>query len=125
MLNDHQRRRLTVRMGRLVEEAEPLLDLLRESPDGASQALRDELETLIRTTRAAAARLEIDLEGPSPDLSHRVRAWSAAWWTRILDCRPEHLKGLGEVDPIDADRIAPEIDEIAGHLARLQRLAGE
>jgi hypothetical protein len=125
VLNEHQRRRLTVRMGRLVDEGETLLDRLRESPDASAGAVRAELEALLRTTRTAAARLGIGLDEPSPDLSHRMQAWSAAWWTRILDCQPEHLKGLGEVDPGDAARIAPEIDEIAGHLARLQRLAGE
>ncbi len=112
-------------MGRLVDEGEMLLDQIRESPEAASTSLRAELETLLRTTRDAAERLGIDLEGPSPDLGHRLQAWSAAWWTRILDCQPEHLKGLGDVQPGDAERIAPEIDAIAGHLARMQRLAGE
>lgn len=112
-------------MGRLVDEGETLLDQLRESTDASAAAVGGELETLLRTTRTAAARLGIRLDEPSPDLSHRVQAWSAAWWTRILDCQPEHLKGLGEVDPGDAKRIAPEIDQIAGHLARLQRLSSE
>ena len=112
-------------MGRLVEEGETLLDRLRDSPDAAPEAVRAELETLIRTTRIAAGRLGLRLQEPSPDLSHRVQVWSATWWTRILDCRPEHLQGLGEVAEEDARRIAPLVDEITGHLTRLQRLAGE
>ncbi len=125
MLNEHQRRRLSVRMGRLVEEGEALLDQLRDSPDASSAALRTELETLLHTTRTAAGRLDIRLDGPPPDLPHRVLVWSAAWWTRMIDCQPEHLGGLGDVAPEDAKRIAPAVEEIAGHLARLQRLAGE
>lgn len=109
-------------MGRLVEEGEALLERLREAPDSD---LAPEMETLLEVTRGAAARLGITLAEPSADLRHRVHVWSASWWTRMIDCRPEHLRGLGEVDPADARRIEPVVEEIAGHLARLQRLAGD
>ncbi len=121
MLNEHQRRRLSVRLGRLVEEGEELLDRVREAGEAG---LAGELEALLDAARAAASRLEVPLATSPSDLGHLVEVWSATWWTRMVDCRPEHLRGLGEVDPRDAERLAPIIEEVTGRLARLQRLAG-
>jgi hypothetical protein len=130
MLNEHHRRRLTVRLGRLVQEGQELVDRLRKAqaeaagdPDPALAALISEIQALLGSARTAAARLGVSLAAPPSDLRHHVQVWSAAWWTRVLDCRPEHLRGLGELEPGDESRIAPVIDQVAGHLARLQRLA--
>jgi len=128
MLNPHHRRRLGVRLGRLVEEAEELLDRMDAAPEAGHEylaPLRDEVLALVEAGRDAADRLEIPLAGASPDLRHRVQAWSAAWWTRMLDCRPEKLGGLGPVDPEDAGRVAEAVEAVTARLARLQRLSRE
>lgn len=153
MLNEHQRRRLAVRLGRLVEEAEEFLGRLEEAPpvetlsaadarpavdarpaahaapaaDDAArmESLERELAEIATAARSAAEAIGLPLDADSPDLRHRVQAWSAAWWTRMLDCRPEKLRGLGEVDPEDAARIGPAVEAIAARLSKLQRMAGE
>jgi len=133
MLNEHQRRRLSVRLGRLVAEGEALLADLEAAAGGEAAkagigperlaALRGEVHALLEAAREAAVELDITLGGASPDLAHRVQAWSAAWWTRILDCAPERLGGLGLVDPEDERAIGRAVDGVAAHLARLQRVS--
>lgn len=129
MLNAHHRRRLGVRFGRLIEEGEDLLDRMDAATDAATAGgedlarLRQEIRDLAEAARDAAERLGIPLAGASPDLRHRVQAWSAAWWTRMLDCRPEKLGGLGPVDPEDAGRVEEAVEAVAARLARLQRLS--
>lgn len=126
MLNPHHRRRLGVRFGRLVEEAEELLDRMDVAPEAEHERLaplREEVLALVEAAREAADRLGIPLAGASPDLRHRVHAWSAAWWTRMLDCRPEKLGGLGPVDPEDAGRVEEAVEAVTARLARLQRLS--
>lgn len=150
MLNEHQRRRLSVRLGRLVHEGEALLEEIEsertaggadddegadtpEAPDADAPRARepdpatlaDEVRSLLDAARDAARELDVPLGGASPDLRHRVQAWSAAWWTRILDCAPERLGGLGEVDPEDERAIGDVVDRVAARLARLQRVSAE
>jgi len=157
MLNEHQRRRLSVRLGRLVHEGEALLEEIEsertaggadaadegadapeapdadaaEAPDADAPRAREpdpatlagEVRSLLAAARDAAGELGVELGGHAPTLGHRVQAWSAAWWTRILDCAPERMGGLGPIDPEDERTIGDAVDRVAARLARLQRLS--
>ena len=122
MLNDNQRRRLGVRFGRLVAEAEELEELVARS-DGLSADMADELRALVETVRRTSERFEIPIDSDRLPAARQVEFWAALWQTRVLDCRPARLRGSGPVSPELIESLGPEVDRIAEQLARLRSAA--
>ncbi|MFQ5747513.1 MAG: hypothetical protein ACE5HF_09895 [Gemmatimonadota bacterium] len=126
MLNENQARRLEVRFGRLLAEAADLrseLEERRHGAGGAESQIAAELAALIDEVNAGGRMAGIQIAPRETDLERRIGAWAAAWWSRILDCGPEHLTGLGPVRPEAAELLAPAIQAMAARLARIRSLA--
>jgi hypothetical protein len=121
MLRDSQRRRLSVRFGRLLEEAEEL-----ERAVQGKQAARDmliELSHLIELVHRMAKRFDLALARRDRDALDQLEFWSAVWWTRVLDCRSSALTAVGPVDPELGESLDEAVDEIATQLLRIRDLS--
>ncbi|MGD8496481.1 MAG: hypothetical protein PVF05_09850 [Gemmatimonadales bacterium] len=123
-LTDAQRRHLRVLLGRLVEEAREQQERwTAEVPGGAGRPVRDELAELRRTAARVARELGVAERVGPPDPHRRLGAWSATWWSHVLDARPSALRRFGDLDQRTADRIGPLVEDLAERLRRLRALA--
>jgi hypothetical protein len=125
LLTDNQQRHLQVRFSNLLTEAEEL----REWASGLSVAenpwtaeLAVQLEHLMRSLHAVAGRLGLDVRRREPNPERRVASWASIWWGEILDCRPQSLRGYGDVRPELERELAGAVDEIAASLLRIGSL---
>lgn len=131
-LTETQRRRLEVRFGRLAVEAGRLLERLDRDPGRGSDDRRRrlvEIETELRALTAeleeAARRLGLSLQQSGPDLFRDVGAWAALSWARVWDCRPGRLTGGGPLDPRARAPLERSVDQLAGRLERIRRIASD
>ena len=125
-LSEAQRRHLTVLLRRLVEEsrAEEERWVAEGSGPGARQ-VSVELTELRRAASGAARALGLSLDAGPPDPSRRLAAWSATWWSHVLDARPAALRRFGHMDARASETIGPLVDDLANRLRRLQVLADD
>lgn len=123
-LTDAQRRHLRVLLGRLVDESREQQERwTAEVPGAGGRSVRDELAELRRAASRVARELGVAEGVGPPDPHRRLGAWSATWWSHVLDARPSALRRFGDLDRRAADRIGPLIEELAERLRRLRGLA--
>jgi hypothetical protein len=94
------------------------------SGPGAKQ-VSAELKELWRAASGAARALGLSLDAGPPDPSRRLAAWSATWWSHVLDARPSALRRFGHVDARASETLGPLMEDLANRLRRLQVLAEE
>ena len=123
-LTDAQRRHLGILLGRLVEESREQQERWTAEVRGAEgRPVRDELAQLRRAASRVARELGVKAGTGPPDPHRRLGAWSATWWSHVLDARPSALRRFGDLEPRAADRIGPLIEDLADRLRRLRALA--
>lgn len=123
MLREGQRRRLSVRFGRLLEEAEELERLI-QGEEAAGEILT-ELCQLIDLVRRMARRFDVPLARRDRAAMDHLEFWSSVWWTRVLDCRSSALTAVGPVDPEMGESLDEAVNEIAAQLLRIRDLSLE
>jgi hypothetical protein len=131
-LTETQRRRLEVRFGRLAVEAGRLLERVdRDAGRGDEHRgrrlaeMEAELRALLAELDDAARNLGLSLQRPGPDLLREVGAWAALSWARVWDCRPARLTGGGPLDPRARAPLERSVDQVAGRLERIRRIASD
>lgn len=124
-LNASQRRHVALTLNRLARETRDRLERWDRSDeevpghDTVPEALRE----VLRETERAARRLGIPLTERPTDPRRGLVAWSSAWWSIVLDARPDALRGYGAVDPDAAATLEPVVEELAARLQHLKSLS--
>lgn len=126
-LTPSQRRHLELSLGHILlemEEAGHWLErwpLPREAQDQTRNALKDLGARVI----AVAEELGLSPTGLRPDPRRKIESLASHWWTTVLDCRSQVLRGYGEVDADTARRLDPLVDDLASSLMGLLTFGGE
>jgi hypothetical protein len=125
-LSEAQRRHLTIVLQRLAEESRAQQKRWAAGGSGPrAEQVAAELKELRRAASGAARALGLSLDAGPPDPSRRLAAWSATWWTHVLDARPSALRRFGHVDARASETIGPLVEDLANRLRRLQVMAEE
>ncbi len=126
-LTPAQRRHLEVSLGQILREIEEAAVWFRRWPLPGSrqeETLRD-LEAAQAQIRTMAGHLGLSPFRLSPDPLHKLEALASDWWSTVLDCRSEVLRGYGEVDPSTGPLLDPLVEELAATLLGLARHSRE
>jgi hypothetical protein len=120
-LTPAQRRHLEVSLGQILREVDeaivwfdrwPLSDARQEETLKKMEAVQSRI--LIMATELGLAPIRL-----RPDPRQKLEALVGEWWSTVLDCRSEVLRGYGEVDPATGPRLDPLVEELASFLLRL------
>ena len=122
LLNDNQARHLTSVLGLLLD------DLTELAADLPHDSWTDKAAAQIRDAAGRVRDLLKQLDLPLPERAQprrRLLAYTSVWLARLHDLRSERLKGYGAVAPGLKAVLNPGLEEIAGALDRVARLARE
>jgi len=124
-LTNAQRRHLKLVVERLVQETTDRLEYWDQvgMPGPAGRRARAELAGLLEAVSRAADELGFSNQPDAPDPGRRLAAWSASWWSHVLDARPTALRRYGELDPEAEATIGPIVADLAERLQRLKALS--
>jgi hypothetical protein len=123
-LSSSQRRHLEISLGQVLAEMEEAALWFERwpLPEGIQDRARQALEDLRNRIRETARSLGLSPSGLRPDPVRRLESLAGHWWSTVLDCRSQVLKGYGEVDPAVAPRLDPRIEDLAASLLQLEGL---
>jgi hypothetical protein len=121
---DSQRRHVSLMIRRLVIETREWIEEWDRNGFSSreAKAFRRTLDAVLERARRAAAQLSIDLPESTVDPERRLSVWASAWWSTVLNSRPEALRAYGEVDESVPALIGPIVEDLARLLMRLATL---
>jgi hypothetical protein len=93
-------------------------------PGDLQDRTRNALEELRGKVLTVAMDLGLSPTRHLPDPRRKMQALTSHWWTTVLDCRSQVLRGYGEVDQATALRLDPLVDDLAASLMELLKLDG-
>jgi len=133
MLNDHQRRALSVALRLLEERLAEITSLMDEEHHGillerpaprlsdaqraAALATMGRMREIVASL-AARFDLERDVEVPE----RRIAGLLGPTWQSLLEVDSRHLRGYGVVDPAVPPVLDPAVEDLVGLIVELGRL---
>lgn len=122
LLTENQARHVAAVLGLLLDDLSELATALPPEPWAA--AARAQLDDTALRVRQLLRKLGL-APGPRARPRQRLRAYTGVWLSRLHDLRADQLSGYGAVAGGLPAVLHPGLDEIAGSLERVARLAGE
>lgn len=126
-LNSSQRRHLEITLGRLLLEMEDSGYWLERWPgsDGTRDHVRQTLEGVQEKIRERSQELGLSPMARRVDPRRRLESLASHWWSSVLDCRSQVLRGYGELAEGTAPLLDPIVDELADAMMGLLSLLEE
>lgn len=126
-LTSSQRRHLEITLGKLLLEmadSDYWLDRW-PGPDRSRDTIRQALERIQEKIRERSRELGLSPRTRRVDPRRRLESLASHWWSSVLDCRSQVLRGYGELADDTATRLDPVVDELADAMMALLSLLEE
>jgi hypothetical protein len=123
LLNESQQRRLEATLYLVDKAMGEIVGYLHEGPPGGEMYVtandltpfqRDALLRICADTRekVACVKNAFELPARTGDLGRIIAAQVSSLWENVHNCRSKNLRGFGKLDPVLAETLDPQLDEI-------------